>query len=71
MGSSILQSAAIFSVSQDLAQARLDLERVSSLYVGFNTRILNLEDPEDKYVAVDVDPDMGDFKKGYAVLVWA
>ena len=54
-----------------MEQAKRDLEKVSGIYVGFNCRILDLSNPDDRLLAIDVDPDVADFKDGYAVLVSA
>lgn len=49
----------------------MGLELARKLYPDFRVSLVDLSVPEDKILAVDIDPDLGDFDTGYAVLVEA
>lgn len=68
-GTIILQSAGIFSITKDRKQAEKDSEIAKRIYPDFKITILNLSLAEDRLKAIDIDPDMADFKEGYVVLV--
>lgn len=68
-GTIILQSAGIFSISNDKIQAERDLQIAKKIYPDFKITILDLSRIEDRLRAIDVDPDIADINKGYAILV--
>ncbi|ABP94412.1 MULTISPECIES: hypothetical protein [Metallosphaera] len=71
VGPVILGSSGVFGYFVDLASARMGLELARKLYPDFRVSLVDLSVPEDKILAVDIDPDLGDFDTGYAVLVEA
>lgn len=68
LGPTILGGSAIFGCSQRKDEAVELLKRVASLYPDFTISLLNMNEIDDKIHAVDIDPDIADFK-GYCISI--
>ncbi|WP_338599700.1 hypothetical protein V6M85_10460 [Sulfolobus tengchongensis] len=64
-----LQEAAVYHYSKDYEDAERALREARSVYKGLKVKIFNLSNAEDRIEIIDIDPDMGQFKEGYVVIV--
>ncbi|EHP69233.1 hypothetical protein MetMK1DRAFT_00019800 [Metallosphaera yellowstonensis MK1] len=70
-GPTILAASGVFYVGRSRDEAERELRRAKTIYPDFKVVLADLSIKEDKILAVDVDPDLGDLDEGYAVLVQA
>jgi len=71
LGASIIQGAAVFDLANDMNEAKALYELARSLYPSFKLLILDLSKIEQRLLVADIDPDIADIKKGFAVVVIA
>ncbi|MBP1357384.1 MAG: hypothetical protein JZD40_02715 [Sulfolobus sp.] len=69
LGSTIVEERGVIYIAETREDAEKVLARVKRIYADFNVFILDLSNPEDKIYAIDIDPDLGDFNKGFAIVV--
>lgn len=69
LGSTIVEERGVIYIAETREDAEKVLAKVKRIYADFNVFILDLSNPEDKTCAIDIDPDLGDFNKGFAIVV--
>lgn len=70
-GPTILAASGVFYIGTSREEAEIELRRAKGIYPDFKVTLVDLSVKEDKILAVEIDPDLGDMKEGYAVLVQA
>ncbi|MEM3244939.1 MAG: hypothetical protein QXL80_03640 [Metallosphaera sp.] len=66
----IIASSGVFYYSTDYSASQRAYEMAKRLYPDFKVSLIDLNS-EERIDAVDVDPDFGDIKTGFVVLVVA
>lgn len=69
LGSTILQGAGIYAYTTNYEEALDIYRKASKLFTEFSVRILNLRDIKQRLDAINLDPDIADFKEGYVVAI--
>ena len=69
LGSTILQGAGIYAYTKNYDEAVRIYEKASKIFTEFSIRILNLSDIKQRLDAINLDPDIGDFKEGFVVAI--
>jgi len=69
LGSTILQGAGIYAYTKSYDEAREIYEKAREIFTEFSVRILNLSDIKQRLDAINLDPDIGDFKEGFVVAI--
>ena len=69
LGSTILQGAGIYAYTRDYEEALKIYEEARKIFTEFSVRILNLSDIKQRLDAINLDPDIGDFKEGFVVAI--
>ncbi|MGC9104872.1 MAG: hypothetical protein ACP5HQ_00350 [Thermoprotei archaeon] len=70
IGQSVRQWAGIFVVCEDYECSASVRDQLAKLYKDYNVYVVDLSSGE-RVKAVDLDPDLADWDKGYAVVVEA
>ncbi|AWR97365.1 hypothetical protein DFR86_07255 [Acidianus sulfidivorans JP7] len=68
-GSIILQSAGVFSISNEKKKAEEDFKIASTIYPDFKISLLDLSSIDDRLKAIDIDPDLADLNNGFVVII--
>ncbi len=71
LGPTISQKSGIFYITDNYEDAIRSYELAKRMYPDITVMLVNLSNVKDKIAAVNVDPDLGDLEKGYAVIVIA
>ncbi|BCS92213.1 hypothetical protein L3N51_01718 [Metallosphaera sp. J1] len=71
VGPVIIGASGVFGYFLEADKAKEALRVARKLYPDFRVSLVDLSVPEEKILAVDIDPDLGDFNTGYAILVEA
>lgn len=69
LGSTIQQGAGIYAYTKDFEEAKRIYEKAKRIFPEFSVKILNLQDIKDKLEAINLDPDIGDFKEGFVIAI--
>ncbi len=64
-----MEERGILFISKNRDEAEKVLRIAKRIYAEFNVFLVDLSNPEERICAIDIDPDLGDFKEGYAVVV--
>jgi len=69
LGSTILQGAGIYAYTRDNEEALKIYEEARKIFTEFSVKILNLSDIKQRLDAINLDPDIGDFKEGFVIAI--
>jgi hypothetical protein len=69
LGPTISQGAGILSICSNINEANNLQLFGKKLYPDFNVVVLDLSIPEQRIIAVNIDPDIADFESGYVVAI--
>ncbi len=69
LGPNISQGAGILGFSIDINEANMIQLLGKKLYPDFNVVILDLSNPDQRITAINIDPDIADFKFGYVIAI--
>ncbi|MBW9140673.1 MAG: hypothetical protein K1T65_03080 [Candidatus Aramenus sp.] len=69
VGPTISQKAGVFYITNDEEDALRSYELAKKMYPDFTIVLANLSNTEDRIAATNIDPDLGDFEKGYAIII--
>ncbi|AWR94317.1 hypothetical protein [Acidianus brierleyi] len=69
LGPNISQGAGILGFSTNINDANKIQLLGKKLYPDFNVIILDLSNPDQRITAINIDPDIADFKSGYVVAI--
>ena len=69
LGSTILQGSGIYAYTKDYEEAKRIYEKARKIFTEFSVRILDLSDTKQRLDAINLDPDIGDFKEGFVVAI--
>ncbi|WP_029552539.1 hypothetical protein [Saccharolobus solfataricus] len=64
-----LQEAAVYDYNKDYKEIEKAMQEAKRVYKGLKVKILNLSNIEDRMELIDLDPDIGQYKDGYVVVV--
>jgi len=69
LGSTILQGGGIFAYTTSYEEAKKIYEEAKKIFTEFSVKILDLQDIKQKLEAINLDPDIADFKEGYVIAI--
>jgi|GEM_PF-313475 len=71
LGTTILRNSAIFAIEYDRRIARVLEEKARKLWPSMKILTLDLSNPKEKIIAIDLDPDLADLKEGVIIaIIW-
>ncbi|BFH73225.1 hypothetical protein SJAV_11690 [Sulfurisphaera javensis] len=69
LGSTIAQGGGIFAYTTSYEEARKIYEKTCKIFTEFSVKILDLKDTKQRLDAINLDPDIADFKEGYVIAI--
>ncbi|MCI2414275.1 MAG: hypothetical protein MPF33_03320 [Candidatus Aramenus sp.] len=69
VGPTISQKAGVFYITDDYEDALQSYELAKKMYPDFTIVLADLSKAEGRIAATNIDPDLGDFERGYAIII--
>ncbi|AHC51105.1 hypothetical protein [Sulfolobus acidocaldarius] len=69
LGSTILQISGVIGYAKDYEEAKILTEKFKGIFKDLSVKMLDLSKIEDRLLAINLDPDIGDFKEGYVIAI--
>ena len=69
LGSTISQGGGIIAYTKTRQEAEKLKEEFTQIFKEFSIKILDLSKLEEKLVAINLDPDIADFKEGFVIAI--
>ncbi|BCU70528.1 hypothetical protein [Stygiolobus caldivivus] len=69
LGSTIAQGSGILAYTSTIQEAERLKEEFKIIFREFSIKILNLSSIEERLVAINLDPDLADFREGYVIAI--
>lgn len=69
LGSTILQGGGIVAYTTSAQEAQKLKKEFKTIFKEFSIKILDLSKTEERLIAINLDPDIADFKEGFVVAI--
>lgn len=69
LGSTIAQGGGIFAYTKSYDEAIEIYNKACKTFTEFSIKILDLKDLKQRIDAINLDPDIADFKEGYVIAI--